>query len=239
VARLLRQFIEEERECSYLSEKKAQLEYRLLVDVMPDELESMLVRGWRRFGPAYFRPACASCQGCDSLRLNVQHFSPTHSQLRALKRAKRFQVNMGRPKVDTARLELHQAWHATREEHRGWDSSKLTEADYATQFSFPSSTGREMTWHDAAGKLVALGLVDVTANCLSAAYFFYSPDIARLSPGVGNVMLCVEAARELGCQHVYLGYRVLGCASLMYKGQFGPHEMLQGRPKVSEAPEWT
>jgi leucyl-tRNA---protein transferase len=238
VARLLRHFVEDERPCSYLSNEKAQLEYKLMVDVSPDELEHMLMRGWRRFGPAYFRPKCSACTSCDSLRIDVHKFVPTTSQTRAFKRAKRFSVNMGRPLVDASRLELHQAWHATREEHRGWDTSKLTETDYATQFAFPSATGREMTWYDDTGKLVALGLVDVTKNCFSAAYFFYSPEIAKLSPGIGNVMLCIEAAKSLGCTHVYLGYRVIGCASLMYKGQFGPNEMLVGRPSDEVIPEW-
>ena len=73
---------------------------------------------------------------------------------------------------------------------------------------------------------------------MSAAYFFYHPDIARLSPGVGNVLRCVELAKELGAQHLYLGYRVAGCASLQYKGFFRPHELLDGRPAMFEPPVW-
>ncbi len=108
---------------------------------------------------------------------------------------------------------------------------------HANQFAFPSLTGREMAWYDGE-RLVAIGLVDVTKNCFSAAYFFYHPDIARLSPGIGNVMMCIEMARDLGAQHVYLGYRVLGCASLTYKGQFQPHEVLVGLPAKNEEPKW-
>lgn len=237
VARLVRHFIEAPRPCSYLPEVEAALEYRLMVDVSPQELEAMLVRGWRRFGPAYFRPACHPCEECHSIRLDVHRFQPTDSQRRALRRARRFRVELGRPRVDLDRLALHQAWHGTREDARGWDPTRLSEDEYATQFAFPSSTGKEMAWYEG-DTLVALGLVDVTANCFSAAYFFYHPRIARLSPGVGNVMLCVEAARELGCQHVYLGYRVQGCASLTYKGLFRPHELLVGRPAADEPATW-
>jgi arginine-tRNA-protein transferase len=237
VARLVRHFIEEPRACSYLPDVKAALEYRLMVDVTPTELEAMLMRGWRRFGPAYFRPACRPCTGCDSIRLDVHRFDPTTSQKRALRRARRFRVEVGRPRIDPARLELHARWHRTREDARGWEPTNLSEDEYATQFAFPSTTGRETAWYDGE-KLVALGLIDVTPNCVSAAYFFYDPIISKVSPGIGNVMLCVEMARELGAQHVYLGYRVEGCASLTYKGQFSPHELLTGRPAMGDPAEW-
>jgi arginyl-tRNA--protein-N-Asp/Glu arginylyltransferase len=215
----------------------ASLEYRLMVNVSGDELEALLLRGWRRFGPAYFRPACRPCGECISIRLDANRFEATGSQHRALRRSRRFRVQMGKPGVDQARLDLHAAWHATREESRGWDPSTLTEEEYATQFSFPSATGREMTWYDG-DRLVAVSLLDVTRHCVSAAYFFYHPDIARLSPGVANVLRCVELAKEMRAQHVYLGYRVKACASLQYKGLFKPHELLDGRPAMSEAPLW-
>lgn len=237
MARLVRHFIEEPRPCSYLADVKASLEYRLMVDVTPLELEGLILRGWRRFGPAYFRPACGACNRCDSVRLDVHRFEPTPSQKRALKRSHRFRMELGRPRIDADRLALHAKWHGTREDARGWEPTNLTEDEYATQFAFPSSTGREMAWYDGE-RLVALGLIDITPNCVSAAYFFYHPDIARLSPGIGNVMRCVELARELGCQHMYLGYRVEDCASLKYKGYFQPNEMLDGRPAMHDTPVW-
>ncbi len=236
-ARLVRHFIEEPRPCSYLPELQASLEYRLMVDVSPQELEALLLRGWRRFGPAYFRPACVACGKCDSIRMDVHRFAPTTSQKRAFRRTRRFRVELGRPRIDQARLDLHTRWHATRESARGWDAALLGEDEYATQFAFPSTTGRELAWYDGE-TLVALSLIDITPNCVSAAYFFYDPSIARLSPGVGNVMMCVELARELGAPHVYLGYRVIGCASLAYKGLFRPYELLAGRPGFDEVPRW-
>jgi len=238
MARLVRHFIEEPRSCAYLPGNQASLEYRLMVNVSPEELESLLLRGWRRFGPAYFRPACRPCGECISIRLDVGRFVASDSQKRALRRSKRFRLELSRPRVDAARLELHRAWHATRENERGWEPSALTEEEYGTQFAFPSSTGREVAWMDGE-KLVAISLLDVTKHCVSAAYFFYHPDIARLSPGVGNVMRCVELAKEIGAQHVYLGYRVEGCQSLEYKGLFRPHELLSTRPSLTDAPVWT
>ena len=49
----------------------------------------------------------------------------------------------------------------------------------------------------------------------------------------------VELAQARGIPHVYLGYRVLACASLRYKGAFRPHELLETRPALDAAPHWS
>src|SRR5437868_8943439 len=125
MARVVRHFIEEARPCAYLHDRLASLEYRLMVNVSGDELEALLLRGWRRFGPAYFRPACKLCTECASIRLDVHRFAPTHSQQKALRRSRRFKVIVGRPSVDAERLKLHEAWHSTRGDARGWEQAAL------------------------------------------------------------------------------------------------------------------
>lgn len=237
MARLVRHFVEDARPCSYLPNANAALEYRLMLEVSPHELEMMLQRGWRRFGPAYFRPSCNLCSECQSIRIDVDSFEPSRSQRRALKRAQRYRIAVSTPQVDAQRLALHARWHANREERRQWESTNLTEDEYATQFASPSHTGREVAWYDG-DELVALGLVDLTPRSVSAAYFFYDPRIAASSPGIGNVMHCVELAREIGARYVYLGYMVEGCRSLAYKSNFRPQERLVGRPSMSMVPTW-
>ena len=72
-------FIEPPRQCDYLADRRASLEYKVMADVSPEELEFLLARGWRRLGPFYFRPACAGCFECVSLRIPVGAFVPTAS----------------------------------------------------------------------------------------------------------------------------------------------------------------
>lgn len=224
--------------CSYLPGRAATTDYRILTEVTPEEHEALLVRGWRRFGRQYFRPECAQCMECVSLRIAVATFSPTKSQRRAWRKSAHLRVEVGAPRVTEERLELFRAWHTMREATRGWNPSAMSAEDYAATFCPPNPCAREMAYFDGA-RLVALGLIDVTPRAVSSIYFFYHPDIAPCSPGAASVLFEIEWARQHGCPHLYLGYRVLGCPSTAYKAQYGPHELLVDRPGFGEEPAWT
>ncbi|MCY1015550.1 arginyltransferase [Pyxidicoccus sp. MSG2] len=242
MALLLAHDVEAPRPCSYLPEREASLENLLMQDVTAEEYEHLLVRGWRRFGPVYFRPACSACNECVSLRIPVDGFRPNRSQRRARANCAHLRVEVGTPRVDPSRLALYRAWHAEREAAREWNPSPITARDYSLQFSFPHPSARELTWYDdgAEGgpKLVGVGLCDETPRAWSAVYFFYDPAYAHLSLGTANVVRQVELARERGIPHVYLGYRVQACASLRYKGGFRPNELMRERPALDAPPRW-
>jgi arginine-tRNA-protein transferase len=237
MAEVLQAFVEPPRACDYLAGREAALEYRMMADVSLDELQAMLERGWRRLGPFHFRPRCAGCLECVSLRLPVAGFRPTESQRRARRRTRRFRAEIGPPRVDRARLDLYRRWHAARETARGWEAAPLRADEYWLQFGYPHPAARELTLWDG-DRVVSVGIWDFAPRALSAVYCFYDPAIARLSPGVANVLLGIEEARARAVPHVYLGYRVLGCPSMRYKSRFGPHELLLDRPRADEAPRW-
>jgi len=209
-----------------------------LVDSTPEELEALFIRGWRRFGPDHFRPQCAPCSECVPTRIPVATFLPTRSQRSAARRSAELTAVPGPPRVDRERLALYHAWHASRERSRGWSRSPLDLREYRFQFAFPHPAAREVAYYEPSGRLVGLGLCDETPNAWSAAYFFYSPDVAHLSLGVANVLRQIEIARERGIPHVYLGFRITGCQSMAYKARYGPQERLVGWPRDDEAPEW-
>lgn len=208
-----------------------------MLDVTELEVDALLEKGWRRFGPIYFRPACSACTECVSLRVLTARFSPSKSQRRAARACSPLRRVVGAPRIDDARLALYAKWHAGREEARGWESNEQTRERYSLEFAFPHPCAREAAFYDddakaddgSYGRLVGLGLFDTTPRALSAAFFFYDPDYARLSLGTANVLSLIEDARQAGRPYVYLGYRVEGCASLRYKGAFRPHELLYER----------
>jgi arginine-tRNA-protein transferase len=223
--------------CPYLVGRMATTDYRILTDVTREEHEALLMRGWRRFGLQYFRPECARCMECVSLRIPVATFQPTKSQRRAWRKCAHLRVEVGSPQVNEERLELFRAWHAMRERVRGWNPSPMNAEEYAATFCPPNVCAREMAYFDG-DRLVAIGLIDVTLGAVSSIYFFYHPSIAACSPGVASVLFEIEWARQHGCTHLYLGYRVLGCPSTAYKAQYGPHELLAGRPAFGAEAVW-
>lgn len=240
VAKVLHQFVEPPRECAYLPDREAQLEIRVQVEVSPTELDALLERGWRRFGPVYFRPACVGCMECITLRVDVKAFRASKSQRRAMKNAASLRRVVGTPIVDQERLDLYTKWHAQREEERGWEPSRLDPERYRLDFAFPHPAVREVAFRDPNDdRLLGLGIVDITPRAASAVYFFWDPELAPASLGVANVVSLIEDARRNGLPHVYLGYRVLDCASLVYKSKYRPHELLVGRPAETEPPTWT
>lgn len=228
----------EEREpCGYLSDREATMEYRVMTEVSPGELEWMLVRGWRRFGHLYFRPACPGCAECVSLRIPVDQFTPTKSQRRARRRCDHLRVVTRAPIVDDKRLALYHAWHEMREHTRGWRVSRIGVEEYTRTFAEPHPCAREMDYYDA-DRLVGVGLIDETPTALSSIYFFYHPDVRDLALGVASVLFEMEYAKERGLSHLYLGYRVQECPSTAYKSQFKPHDLLAARPAFHEIPKW-
>jgi arginyl-tRNA--protein-N-Asp/Glu arginylyltransferase len=240
MAQLLDQFREEPHSCSYLPDQAASLDVRLAVDVTADEYGTMLAQGWRRFGPNYFRPACAACHACVSTRIPVAAFHPSRSQRRARHQSAALDRIVQAPRVDRERLDLYARWHRHREQRRGWEPIRLNAAQYAMEFTFPHPSVREVTFRDPArdNRLVGLGIVDEVPNALSAVYFFWDPEDAPPSLGIAHIVTLIDDAVERGLAYVYLGYHVAACPSLAYKGRFQPQESLVGRPADDERPIW-
>lgn len=240
MARLVHSSIEQPRPCPYLPDPLASLEHRVLLDVSADEADDLFDRGWRHFGPSWFRPVCSNCQACVSTRIVVDSFVPTTSQRRAHRRAAGLRVEIGEPCIDDTRISLFHHWHSNRVEMRGWEPATFDEKDYFMQFAFPTSIAREVAYYDdsAGGRLVMVAVCDETPKAWNAVFCFYDPLMARSSPGIANIVTLVDIARRGGQRHVHLGYRVSGCASLRYKSAFQAQEILPLLPEDGEPPMW-
>jgi arginyl-tRNA--protein-N-Asp/Glu arginylyltransferase len=235
--RLLQHRIAGPEPCPYLPGLQSTTETLLMTGVSPDELERLLERGWRRFGPVYFRPVCGGCSECVSVRVPVAAFAPSANLKRVERRAGHLRLEVGVPQVDDARLALYRRWHAGREEERGWKPDRIGAESYAMQFCFPHPAAREFSYWDG-DELVGIGISDETPHALSAVYCYHDPARARFSIGTLNVLRSIDYARERGIAHVYLGYCVEGCASLRYKARFKPQERLAGQIDDARGPLW-
>jgi leucyl-tRNA---protein transferase len=225
-------------QCSYLPHETAQLEYRVIRDISADSYGQLLSRGWRRFGCDFFRPACRACVKCRSLRVIVDRFRPSRSQLRALARNQQIEVVIQPPTVTNEHVALYNIYHHDMQRRRGWRFEPISKQGY--EYSFVRGGhefAREFSYLDR-GRLVGVGLADVVPAGLSSVYFFHEPQWRPAGPGVFSILQQWMYARRLGLAHQYLGYWIADCQSMAYKSQYRPHEILVECCRDDERPIW-
>jgi leucyl-tRNA---protein transferase len=219
-------FLAPDDRCSYLPDQMARMEYERFTELTLDEYADLMMAGWRRFGHTLFRPRCARCQACQSLRVDAARFRPNRSQRRARKLNEgTVTLEIGEPRLSWSRLDLYRRFHAERALKRGW--SERDEDPMSYHDSFISNPFPTEEWaFRIQGQLVGLGLVDALPVGLSAIYFVHDPGHQHRGLGPWNILCMIEEARRRGVPHLYLGYWVAGCLSLAYKASFRPHEIL-------------
>ncbi len=213
--------------CGYLPDQEWTMEYELMNELSPAEYQDRLLAGWRRFGAMLFRPRCAVCRACQSLRVAVDQFQPNRSQRRARRLNENdVELRIGAPHVTPAKLRLHDRFHDYQAAHKGWPLHPAKDAG-SYRDSFVDNPFPIEEWcYELDGQLVGVGYVDVLPDSLSAIYFFYDPAFRKRSLGTWNVLSMIDSAKARRLPYVYLGYYVAGCASLEYKANFAPNEVL-------------
>uniref|UniRef100_A0A914H674 Arginyl-tRNA--protein transferase 1 n=1 Tax=Globodera rostochiensis TaxID=31243 RepID=A0A914H674_GLORO len=81
------------------------------------------------------------------------------------------------------------------------------------------------------GRLIAVAVIDLLPNCLSAKYFFYEPEYAFLSLGTYSALREIAftqrlARRQSDLHFYYMGFYLYDCPKMRYKGRFRPSELL-------------
>jgi arginine-tRNA-protein transferase len=213
--------------CEYLPGQVWQFEHEIVATMSAAEYQERLRQGWRRFGHLVFRPRCANCTACHSLRVDVGRFRPNRSQRRNWKLNEGIvRLFIGRPSVTREKLELYDRYHAHQTQTKDWPRHAPKDPDDYRDGFVDNPFLAEEWCYTLDSRLVGVGYVDPVPEGLSAVYFFYDPAERGRGLGTWNVLNVIDQAAARGLPHVYLGYFVAGSASLEYKAKFGPNQTL-------------
>ncbi len=225
-------------ECSYLEGNKVRMYYKYVTRSNALFNSAVIERGWRRFGNYYFYPICKDCNECKSLRIDVNNFKPSKSQKKAIKRNKNTKYIVQSPSLTKAHIERYNKYHKWKEGKDNWKYRPINKAEYYENFVEGAyNFGKEVLYY-IDDKLVAVDLIDITYDGISAIYFFYDPDYAWYSLGVYSLIKQIEFAKILKKDWIYLGYWVDGCKSFAYKTNFTPLQILDGFPEITKEANW-
>lgn len=235
--RLLRECALDEK-CAYLNDEEQTTHYKVISECSSTYCDHLISRGWRRFGTMFFRPVCAECTACESLKIDVNNYRFSRSEKRILRKNSDLRVIIRRPSMTREHLDLFVRYHHYMHLKRGWEEQAVTPRNYYSSFvqGF-SDFGYEVLYFDDK-KLVGVDLIDLLPSGISSIYFYYDPDYAHRSLGKYSLLRQIKLAQEQALPWIYLGYFVQGCQSLEYKREYTPLLQLNGRPSEEEDAVW-
>ena len=229
--RFPRFFVTSPSPCPYLPGRLERKVFTELSGPHATELNDALSRiGFRRSQSVAYRPSCAGCAACVSVRVVASAFEPNATQRKLMRRHADLEISVCKPWTTEEQFALLRRYLRAR--HPGGGMAQMDELDFAdmveqtpvkthvVEYREPSSSGRP-------GRLVGACLTDTQADGLSMVYsFFETEDASR--PGLGTFIILehIRRAVAMGLPYVYLGYWVEGSARMQYKTRFQPLERL-------------
>lgn len=224
-------FLTANQPCPYLPDRQERKLFTTLRGADAREVNDALsLRGFRRSQSVAYRPACADCGACLSVRIPANQHEPTASQRRVLRRNAALERRTCAPWATEEQYELFRAYLHSR--HADGGMAEMDICEFASMIEETTVRTRVIEYHDpeapAERSLVAACLTDVMADGLSMVYSFFRPGLERRSLGQFMILDHLEIARKSGLPYLYLGYWVPGSRKMDYKARFSPLEYFRG-----------
>jgi arginyl-tRNA--protein-N-Asp/Glu arginylyltransferase len=229
--RFPRFFVTNPSPCPYLPGRNERKVFTELSGDNASELNDALGRiGFRRSQNVAYRPSCADCTACVSVRVVAGKFRPNATQRKLIRRNDDLQVVACKPWSTEEQFALLQRYLRSR--HPGGGMTEMDEMDFAdmveqTPVDSQIIEYREPGIDGRVGKLVGACLTDQQSDGLSMIYSFFDSE-HESRPGLGNFIIMdhILRAHAAGLPYVYLGYWVDGSARMQYKIRYRPLEKL-------------
>ena len=189
----------------------------------PELMDRAWAGGWRHFGSYFFRYSrMMEAHGFKTvmpLRMRLEHFEPSTSQARVLKRNASFELVIRDAIIDLEKRKLF-ALHRQR----------FTENVPDSLYSFlgfdpawvPCETKELALFKE--GRLIGVTFLDIGASSTSSIYSIYDPKESKYSLGVYLILCSIRYSIALDKIFYYPGYATLEPSAYDYKKRFAPLE---------------
>lgn len=211
--------------CSYLEGRDAVTLFADPEAKMDTALYSALSElGFRRSGEYVYAPRCPTCSACLPARIPVSQFHPNRSQRRSWKKNSDLSTTVLPAEFRQEHFALYQGYVNSR--HPDGSMAAPDAEQYNRFFTSSWCDTRFVEFSDQTG-VVAVLVMDLLANGLSAVYTFFDPEAAQRGVGTHAVLWLVEEARLRGLSYVYLGYLIHESPKMAYKANYRPLEVFR------------
>lgn len=213
----------DEHACPYIPGRVARNRAFLAERIDPDIYHAFMNAGFRRSGRVVYQPACAGCRACVPIRVPVGTFTPSKSQRRCARRNDDLMLDVKPAAPSDEKFDLYRRYTVAR--HRDGEDEPDRASFESFLYDSPVDT-LEFAYRNAANRLLAVGICDVSHQSLSTVYFYFDPAESKRGLGTYGALREIAFARDAGIPYYYLGYWIEPCRSMRYKADFRPCEVL-------------
>lgn len=221
----LRLFATKEHDCSYLTGEKATTVFVDPHAELDNDVYSALSDlGFRRSGHHVYRPHCADCNACISVRVPVASFIAKRSQKRCLKANADLKIIRTQTPNTDEHYALYERYISTR--HADGDMFPPSKKQFLEFLNNPFNATYYIEMRGSENRLLGCAVSDQLSEGLSAIYTYFDPDEEKRSLGRFAILFQIETAQKLGLRYVYLGYWIRQCKKMQYKSEYRPLQLL-------------
>jgi arginyl-tRNA--protein-N-Asp/Glu arginylyltransferase len=206
-------------------------------EVLPDQLDKLLERGWRHFGTHFFRYSYGfyelDIREVIPLRIRLEDFSLSKSQRRILRRNADLRIEV-RPISITP--EAEELFHRHKSRFKNGIPDSLYDFLSTEANSVPCEAKQISAYED--NELIAVSYFDIGDRTCSGVYATFDPKRSDRSLGIFTMLKEIEFAVDNRKQFYYQGYSFSGNSFYDYKRRFRGTEGYNWREEWIPLKEW-
>ncbi len=189
--------------------------------------DELSLQGFRRSQKVLYRPLCSNCSACLSIRVKVNEFNHSKSQIRVINKNKKLERIKKKPEATDEQYEIFKKYLTHR--HLNGGMSDMDAIEFSSMIEETNVDSQIFEYWESKEehnkKLVAVCLTDTNKDGLSMVYSFYDPKYYSQSLGRYMILDHINLTKSRNLDYLYLGYWIRENSKMGYKSNYIPAEV--------------